>query len=415
MKTDFQEDPRFAGIRELSPRALLSSPTMHGEELQYMKLAYDTNWMTTLGENVDVLEEEVCKKIGRKYAVGLSCGTAALHLAIKIAAEKLYGRARPGHGTLEGKKVFCSDMTFDASINPVAYECGEAVFIDTEAETWNMSPEALAKAFEMYPDVKLVVYAHLYGVPGKIEELMQICHSHGALLVEDAAEAFGASYRGRQIGNFGDVSAISFNGNKIITGSSGGMLLTDEEACAHKVRKWSTQSREDAPWYEHEEIGYNYRISNVIAGVVRGQLPYLDEHIAQKKAIYERYRDNLRDLPLTMNPFDAEKSVPNYWLSCLLIDRDALCAQVRSEELPDRDFGSPLFFPCRRKTHLETDAHAADLPIPSLHHEGRRWKSQEQCLYQRDGRRRRRCRHFRKRTVPAKRQQDTFIPDRPDL
>ena len=331
MKTDFQEDPRFAEIRELSPRALLSSPTMHGEELQYMKLAYDTNWMTTLGENVDVLEEEVCKKIGRKYAVGLSCGTAALHLAIKIAAEKLYGRARPGHGTLEGKKVFCSDMTFDASINPVAYECGEAVFIDTEAETWNMSPEALAKAFEMYPDVKLVVYAHLYGVPGKIEELMQICHSHGALLVEDAAETFGASYRGRQIGNFGDVSAISFNGNKIITGSSGGMLLTDEEACAHKVRKWSTQSREDAPWYEHEEIGYNYRISNVIAGVVRGQLPYLDEHIAQKKAIYERYRDNLRDLPLTMNPFDEEKSVPNYWLSCLLIDRDALCAQVRSE------------------------------------------------------------------------------------
>ena len=186
--------------------------------------------MTTLGENVDVLEEEVCKKIGRKYAVGLSCGTAALHLAIKIAAEKVYGRARPGHGTLEGKKVFCSDMTFDASINPVAYECGEAVFIDTEAETWNMSPEALAKAFEMYPDVKLVVYAHLYGVPGKIEELMQICHAHGALLVEDAAEAFGASYRGRQIGNFGDVSAISFNGNKIITGSSGGMLLTDEEA-----------------------------------------------------------------------------------------------------------------------------------------------------------------------------------------
>lgn len=331
MKTDFQEDPRFAEIRELSPRALLSSPTMHGEELQYMKLAYDTNWMTTLGENVDVLEEEVCKKIGRKYAVGLSCGTAALHLAIKIAAEKLYGRARPGHGTLEGKKVFCSDMTFDASINPVAYECGEAVFIDTEAETWNMSPEALAKAFEMYPDVKLVVYAHLYGVPGKIEELMQICHAHEALLVEDAAEAFGASYRGRQIGKFGDVSAISFNGNKIITGSSGGMLLTDEEACAHKVRKWSTQSREDAPWYEHEEIGYNYRISNVIAGVVRGQLPYLDEHIAQKKAIYERYRDNLRDLPLTMNPFDAEKSVPNYWLSCLLIDRDALCAQVRSE------------------------------------------------------------------------------------
>ena len=331
MKTDFQEDPRFAEIRELSPRALLSSPTMHGEELQYMKLAYDTNWMTTLGENVDVLEEEVCKKIGRKYAVGLSCGTAALHLAIKIAAEKLYGRARPGHGTLEGKKVFCSDMTFDASINPVAYECGEAVFIDTEAETWNMSPEALAKAFEMYPDVKLVVYAHLYGVPGKIEELMQICHAHEALLVEDAAEAFGASYRGRQIGNFGDVSAISFNGNKIITGSSGGMLLTDEEACAHKVRKWSTQSREDAPWYEHEEIGYNYRISNVIAGVVRGQLPYLDEHIAQKKAIYERYRDNLRDLPVRMNPFDAEKSAPNYWLSCLLIDRDALCAQVRSE------------------------------------------------------------------------------------
>ena len=227
-------------------------------------------------------------------------------------------------------------MTFDASINPVAYEDGEAVFIDTERETWNMSPEALEQAFRIYPDTKLVVIAHLYGTPAKMEELKRICDAHSALIVEDAAESLGAKYKlGEkwvETGALGDYNCISFNGNKIITGSAGGMFLTDSAEDADKVRKWSTQSREAAPWYQHEEIGYNYRISNIVAGVVRGQIPHLEEHIAQKKAIYERYRDGLKDLPVSMNPFDVVNSVPNYWLSCMLIDEDAMAPFVRGEQ-----------------------------------------------------------------------------------
>ena len=238
------------------------------------------------------------------------------------------------HGTLEGRKVFASDTTFDASDNPICYEGGEPVFIDTERDTWNMDPVALEKAFEIYPEVPLIVVAHLYGTPGKIEEIRRIADAHHALIIEDAAESLGATYDGRQTGTFGDLAAISFNGNKIITGSSGGMLLCHEKEDADKVRKWSTQSRENAPWYQHEELGYNYRMSNIIAGIVRGQLPYLNEHIAQKKAIYERYCEGLKDLPVTMNPFDASRSVPNYWLSCLLINEDAMAPQVRGE----RDF-----------------------------------------------------------------------------
>ena len=305
---------------------------MHGEELTYMKEAYETNWMSTVGANINEIEKMICEKLGCRNAIALSAGTAALHLGIRLAAEKLYGQARVGHGTLEGKKVFCSDMTFDATVNPVAYEGGEAVFIDSEYETWNMSPKALEKAFEIYPDVKLVVVAHLYGTPGKLAEIVDICKKHGALLVEDAAESLGATYDGKQTGMFGDIGVISFNGNKIITGSSGGMLLLDDDEDANKIRKWSTQSREDASWYQHEELGYNYRMSNVIAGVIRGQIPYLEEHIAQKKAIYERYKEGLKDLPVSMNPFDEKRSVPNYWLSCLLIDKDAMCKQVRGEK-----------------------------------------------------------------------------------
>ena len=285
----------------------------------------------TAGENINEVEKLVAKYAGVKYAVALSCGTASLHLATKLAGEKLYGQAKPNCGTLQGHKVFCADMTFDATINPVAYEDGEAVFIDTERDTWNMSPEALEKAFELYPDVKLVVLVHLYGVPAKIDEIRAVCEKHGALIIEDAAESFGATYKGRETGCFGDYSAISFNGNKIITGSSGGMFLTDSKDDADKVRKWSTQSREAAPWYQHEEIGYNYRMSNIIAGVIRGQMNYLDEHIAQKKAIYERYKEGLKGLPVTVNPFDEKNSSPNFWLSCLLIDKDAMCRQVRGE------------------------------------------------------------------------------------
>ena len=312
----------------------LSSPTMHGDEQKWVNDAFEKNWITTAGENINELEKQVADYAGVKYAVALSCGTAALHLSVKLAGEKLYGQAKPNQGTLQGHRVFCSDMTFDATVNPVAYEDGEAVFIDTEPDTWNMCPKALEKAFELYPDVKLVVVAHLYGIPGKIDEIRAVCEKHGALIVEDAAESFGATYKGKQTGGFGDYAAISFNGNKIITGSSGGMFLTDSKDDADKVRKWSTQSREAAPWYQHEEIGYNYRMSNIIAGVVRGQMPYLDEHIAQKKAIYERYKEGFKGLPVTMNPFDANTSVPNYWLSCMLIDREAMCEQVRGENKP---------------------------------------------------------------------------------
>lgn len=312
-------------------RVWLSSPTMHGDELKYMKEAYTSNWMSTVGENINEVEKKVCEYTGSKYAVALSAGTASLHLAIKAAGIKVYGMPKSGANVLEGKKVFCSDMTFAATVNPVVYEGGEPVFIDSEYDTWNMDPKALKKAFEIYPEVKIVVIAHLYGTPGKIEELNKIIKEHNAVLVEDAAESLGATYKGRQTGTFGDYNILSFNGNKIITGSSGGCFLTDDEEAAKKVRKWSTQAREDAPWYQHEELGYNYRMSNVIAGVVRGQLSYLDEHIARKKAIYERYKDGLKDLPLLLNPFDNENSNPNFWLSCLIVDVDAMCRQVRSE------------------------------------------------------------------------------------
>lgn len=297
----------------------LSSPTMHGPELAYVTEAYETNWMSTVGANINEVERITCEKVGCKYSVALSAGTAALHMAMKLAGVKF------------GDKVFCSDMTFDATVNPVVYEGGIPVFIDTEYDTWNMDPVALEKAFEIYPEVKVVVVAHLYGTPGKVDEIKAVCEKHGATLIEDAAESLGATYKGKQTGSFGNYNVISFNGNKIITGSAGGMLLTDDEEAAKKVRKWSTQARENAPWYQHEELGYNYRMSNVIAGVVRGQYEFLEEHIAQKKAIYERYKEGLKDLPIQMNPINPD-SEPNYWLSCMIIDPEAMCKQVRGEQ-----------------------------------------------------------------------------------
>lgn len=306
-------------FKKFEKRIYLSSPTMHQESFDYMEEAFRTNWMSTVGANINELERLAAEKTGCGYAVALSAGTAALHMAMKLAKVK------------PGDRVFCSDMTFSATVNPVVYEGGIPVFIDTEYDTWNMDPVALRKAFEIYPEVKVVVLVHLYGVPGKVDEIKEICREHGAILIEDAAESFGASYKGAQTGTLGTYNVISFNGNKIITGSTGGMLLTDDEEAANKVRKWSTQARENAAWYQHEEIGYNYRMSNVIAGVIRGQLPYLEEHIAQKRAIYERYKEGFRELPVTMNPYDEENSVPNYWLSCMAIWPEAMCRQVRGE------------------------------------------------------------------------------------
>lgn len=280
-------------IKRFEEKIWLSSPTMHGPELEYINEAYETNWMSTVGANINEVERLICEKLGCRYAVALATGTASLHMAIKAA------------GVKPGDKVFCSDMTFSASVNPIVYEGGTPVFIDVEYDTWNMSPAALEKAFQLYPDVKVVVLVHLYGTPAKVDEIKAICDRYGATLIEDAAESLGATYKGRQTGTFGKYNALSFNGNKIITGTAGGMFVTNDEEAAEKVRKWSNQARENVLWYQHEDLGYNYRMSNIIAGVVRGQMPFLEEHIAQKKAIYERYREGFKDLPATINPYDS--------------------------------------------------------------------------------------------------------------
>lgn len=305
-------------MEKFEKKVWLSTPTMHGDEIKYITEAYNTNWMSTIGENIELSEHMIAQKVGCKYAVALSCGTAALHLAVKLA------------GVKEGEKVFCTDMTFAATVNPIVYEKAVPVFIDTEYDTWNMDPVALENAFKIFPEVKVVVVANLYGTPVKFDEIQKICDKYGAVIIEDAAESLGATYKGKQTGTFGKYNVISFNGNKIITGSSGGMLLTDDYDAAQTARKWSTQSRENAPWYQHEELGYNYRMSNVIAGVVRGQIPYLEEHIAQKKAIYERYKEGFKDLPVSMNPYNSCECEPNFWLSCMLIDKDAMCQQNRT-------------------------------------------------------------------------------------
>ena len=307
-------------MNKFSNKLWLATPTMHGDEQKYVQEAFDTNWVSTVGANLNALEEGICEKVGCKYAVALSAGTAAIHLAVKLA------------GVQPGDKVFCTDMTFDATVNPVAYEKGEQIFIDSEYETWNMDPKALEKAFELYPEVKVVIVVNLYGTPAKLDEIREICDRHSAVLIEDAAESLGATYKGQQTGTFGQYNAISFNGNKIITTSGGGMLLTDDKEAADKVRKWSTQARENAPWYQHEELGYNYRMSNILAGIGRGQLLHLKEHVAAKKAIYMRYKEGLKDLPISMNPYIEDIMEPNFWLSCVIIDKDAMCKQVRSEK-----------------------------------------------------------------------------------
>lgn len=289
-------------------RIYLSSPTMHSEEQKFIKEAFDTNWVAPLGKNVDEFEKEMASYIGVKHAAAVVSGTSALHLAVKLA------------GVKPGDIVFCSDLTFSATVNPVSYEGGIQVFIDSERETWNMDPGALEKAFEKYPDCKCVICANLYGTPSRLDEIRTICNKHGAIFIEDAAESLSATYKGKQTGTFGKFNAISFNGNKIITTSGGGMLLSDDEGAIKKARFWSTQSRDPAPWYQHSEIGYNYRMSNIVAGIGRGQLLHIDEHRRLKKVIYRRYKEAFANLPLIMNPY-LPCSEPNFWLSCILLDK----------------------------------------------------------------------------------------------
>lgn len=293
-------------------RILLSSPTMHGEEIKFINEAFERNWIAPLGFNCDAFEKEVSEYLSdgtrAMYVLSLCSGTAALHLAVKSA------------GIKSGDVVLCSDMTFSATVNPISYEGGIQVFVDSERDTWNMDPVALEEAFRKYPHAKAVMLVHLYGTPAKMNEIIEICDRHNAILIEDAAEALSATYKGRKMGTFGKYGILSFNGNKIITTSGGGMLITHSEQERGKAFFWATQSREKAPWYQHKEIGYNYRMSNVLAGIGRGQLLHLDEHRVLKENIYKRYKKAFKDLPVTMNPY-LDGCVPNFWLSCLLIDK----------------------------------------------------------------------------------------------
>ena len=324
----------------MADRILLSSPTMHGEEMNFVKEAFDRNWIAPLGFNCDGFEAEMdaylCQGIDESfYTLALCSGTAALHLAVKLA------------GIQRGDIVLCSDMTFAATVNPVTYEGGVPVFIDSERETWNMDPAALEAAFEKYPNAKAVVLAHLYGTPAKMDELLAVCRKHNVPLIEDAAEALSATYHGRRCGTFGRYNAISFNGNKIITTSGGGMLITKTTEAREKAFFWATQAREKAPWYQHEEIGYNYRMSNIVAGIGRGQLLHIEEHRDLKEAIYHRYEEGFRGLPVKMNPYLADTK-PNFWLSCLTVndgcnvDPMTVLEKLAAENIEGRPIWKPM-------------------------------------------------------------------------
>lgn len=292
-------------------RIYLSSPTMHGEEQAFVQEAFDTNWVAPLGPNVNAFEKEMAEYTGCGHAAALSSGTAAIHMALRLLDVK------------RGDVVFVSDLTFSASCNPIVYENGTPVFIDAEPDTWNMSPAALKRAYEKYPNPRAVICVHLYGTPAKLDEIMEICAAHGTPLIEDAAESLGSTYKGRYTGTFGKYGIYSFNGNKIITTSGGGMFVSAEEAAARKVTFLATQARDPARHYQHSQIGYNYRMSNVTAGIGRGQLLHLEEHKAKKKEIYRRYCEAFAGIPaIQMNPMNPDGDANN-WLSGMAIAADS--------------------------------------------------------------------------------------------
>ncbi len=285
----------------------LSSPTMHGEEQEFIKEAFDTNWVAPLGPNVNAFEKEIADYVGISHASALSAGTAAIHLALKVL------------GISQGDLVFVPTLTFSATCNPVVYEKAVPVFIDSEKDTWNMDPDALRRAFEKYPNVKAVIVVHLYGTPAKLYEIMEICREHNVPLIEDAAESLGSTYKGKHTGTFGDIGIYSFNGNKIITTSGGGMMVSEKEEFTKKATFLATQARDPARHYQHSNIGYNYRMSNIVAGVGRGQLLHLEEHKDRKKAIYRQYKEAFADIPeITLNPLNEDGDA-NCWLTCMTI------------------------------------------------------------------------------------------------
>lgn len=289
-------------------RIYLSSPTMHGEEQEFIKEAFDTNWVAPLGPNVNAFEAELAEYTGCGHSAALSAGTAAIHLSLKLL------------NVGQGDVVFVSDLTFSATCNPIVYEKATPIFIDAEPDTWNMSPKALRKAFELFPHPKAVICVHLYGTPAKLDEIMAICAEHNVPLIEDAAESLSSTYKGKHTGTFGKIGIYSFNGNKIITTSGGGMLVSDDEELTKRATFLATQARDPARHYQHSQIGYNYRMSNIIAGIGRGQLIHLEEHKVLKKAIYKQYQEAFADIPeITMNPLNPDGDANN-WLSCMTID-----------------------------------------------------------------------------------------------
>ncbi|MDE7272251.1 MAG: aminotransferase class I/II-fold pyridoxal phosphate-dependent enzyme [Lachnospiraceae bacterium] len=317
-------------------RIYLSSPTMHGDEQRFVAEAFDTNWVAPLGPNVNNFETELATYTKCGYAAALSAGTAAIHLGLKL------------FGVGQGDVVFVSALTFSASCNPIVYEKATPVFIDAEPDTWNLSPRALEKAFEKYPNPKAVIVVHLYGTPAKMDEIMQICEAHNVPILEDAAESLGSTYDGKHTGTFGRIGIYSFNGNKIITTSGGGMLVSKEEALVKEARMLSTQARDAARHYQHSKIGYNYRMSNIDAGIGRGQLMHLDEHLKRKKAIYQRYQEAFADIAeITMNPLNP-KGDANNWLSCMTIREgssvtpDMVMDALEAENIESRPIWKPM-------------------------------------------------------------------------